>query len=356
MLETEIRDLFQSQVASELPAARISIAVAHRTARRRLRLRRAGVAASPLVAAVAVLAVVLSGTTAFTAAGSTPADRSRQPAPRSFSPTRPYVRLTWLPGRSVVSKYALSAAGDFVMISGSASYTLMIAPAGQCDLTGQGLTCWGGTGRQRLGPVIGSVGGRSARFTRLRANVGLVTWQYAPGDWALLRSPSARGAVRTALRIARGARLGPAVAAAARFPYQLTDVPADWTIHSVTVQPGRNDLVQAVSVAGPAGSRQNVPGIIDEPAGTMGACRRLINPPPGESPGSYLTVRGYRVLVSAGFRGPSGVRPAVLCAPDAGGVLLELQGGSRSLTVSWFEHNLRLLGPDPAHWTTRPLG
>jgi len=37
-------------------------------------------------------------------------------------------------------------------------------------------------------------------------------------------------------------------------------------------------------------------------------------------------------------------------------VVLSTYGSVRPRAVSIFAHNLKILGPDPARWTTRPLG
>ena len=170
MLETEIRDLFQRQVASDLPVARVSIAEAHRAARRRLRLRRAAAAVSPLIAAVAVLAIAASGS-ALTGAGRAPAGPGGQPAaPRQFSSTRSYVRLTWLPGRSAVTQYRLSSASDGLDISSSIVWDFGAMAAGQCQLRHRTLSCPVIRGLP-LRRVAGLVGGRPMYLSVLGINV-----------------------------------------------------------------------------------------------------------------------------------------------------------------------------------------
>jgi hypothetical protein len=355
MLETEIRDLFQRQVASELPVARVSIAEAHRAARRRLRLRRAAAAVSPLIAAVAVLAIAASGS-ALTGAGRAPAGPGGQPAaPRQFSSTRSYVRLTWLPGRSAVTQYRLSSASDGLDISSSIVWDFGAMAAGQCQLRHRTLSCPVIRGLP-LRRVAGLVGGRPMYLSVLGINVRILSWEYAPGAWAQMAGTSGASAVRAALRIARGARFGPAVAAPARFPYRLVGVPAGWSLSGLSISPGYHDLIQTATFSAPASSRLSAPVITAAPAGTMASCKRLIaSPAVGEYQVRYQTIRGYRVLLSFGPAGQGSPRQHSLCVPDADGTLLELQGGPNSSMVPVFEH-LRLLGANPARWTTRPLG
>lgn len=49
---------------------------------------------------------------------------------------------------------------------------------------------------------------------------------------------------------------------------------------------------------------------------------------------------------------------AIMCVPDADGLgwLLEVFQRRVMDVVPLFEHHMRLLGPDPARWTTRPIG
>jgi hypothetical protein len=355
MLETEIRDLFRSQVASELPVARISIAEAHAAARLRLRLRRAGAAVSPLVAAAAVFAIVVSGS-ALTGAGRSPAGPRRQPAaPREFSVTRSHVRLTWLPGRSAVTQYTLSSASDGLEISSGAVWDFGAMAAGQCQLRHRKLSCPVIRGLP-LRRVVGMVGGRPMYLSVLGINIGILSWEYAPGAWAQMTGRSAASGVLTALRIARGARFGPAVAAPARFPYRLTGLPAGWSFSGLSISPGRRDPIQSATFSPPAGSSLSPVVIANEPAGTMAACRRLIaSPASGKYQLNYRTIASHQVLLSFGPSGPRYFRNHSLCAPDADGVLLELLGGPYSSLLPVFEH-LRLLGANPKHWTTRPVG
>ncbi|HEV2376095.1 MAG TPA: hypothetical protein VGS19_28490, partial [Streptosporangiaceae bacterium] len=47
-----------------------------------------------------------------------------------------------------------------------------------------------------------------------------------------------------------------------------------------------------------------------------------------------------------------------VCTANADGLSVYLSTGPRATpsAVGVFAHHLRLLGPDPAHWTTRPTG
>jgi hypothetical protein len=81
-------------------------------------------------------------------------------------------------------------------------------------------------------------------------------------------------------------------------------------------------------------------------------------PPSGACPAADRTVGGYRVAISQlqPVRGnPAGQH---LCAADADGlsVNIVLSGRGAPNVVSVFARDTRPLGPNPANWTTRPLG
>jgi hypothetical protein len=353
MLETEIRELFERQVAPDLPAARISIAAAHRTARVRLRLRRTAAAVTPVAAAAAVVAILLSGSL-FAGSGAAPAATGHRPgAPRHLSTLRPYVRLTWLPRGSVIWKYILWPTGEYLSNSGPDRHDLNVYAAGECRRDGANLIC--GQSKYPIGRVLGRAGGQPVYFAPTGTNVGGLTWQYAPGGWAQLASLSTPAAERTALRMAQGARFGPDVAAPVRFPFQLTGEPASWTIYYDSWTVSKHVPSRSIGISGPAGRNHDVPQVTEQPAGTMKTCRRLIDYPASWYQASYQTVRGFRALLTLGVGQGASVGRS-LCVPDADGVLLVFNGHKNSSMVSLFQEHVRLLGANQADWTTKPLG
>jgi hypothetical protein len=353
MLETEIRELFERQVAPELPTARISIAAAHRTGRVRLRLRRTAAAVTPVAAAAAVLAILLSGSL-FAGTGAAPAATGHRPgAPRLFSTLRPYVRLTWLPRGSVIWKYILWPSGDYLSNSGPDRHDLNVAAAGQCHRGGANLIC--GRSKYPIGRVIGRAGGQPVYFLRVGTNFGEVAWQYAPGGWAQLDSLATPAAERTALRMAQGARFGPDVAGPVRFPFQLTGEPATWTIYYDSWTVSKHVPSRTIGISGPAGHNLDVPQITVQPPGTMQTCERLVDYPASDYQASYQTIRGFPALLTLGV-GQGAAFGRSLCIPDADGVLLVFTGHANSSMVSLFEHHVRLFGANQAQWTTKPLG
>lgn len=353
MLETQITELFESQVAPELPAARISIAEAHRTARTRLRRRRAAAAVTPVAAAAAVLAILLSGSL-FAGTGAAPASTGHRPgAPRHFSTLRPYVRLTWLPRGSVIWKYILWPSAEYLSNSGPERHDLNVYAAGQCRRDGANLIC--GRSKYPLERVIGRAGGQPVYFIQAGTNFGEVAWQYAAGGWAQLESLSTPTAERTALRMAQGARFGPKATAPERFPFQITAEPASWTVYYDSWSVSNHVASRSIGISGRAGSNHNVPQVTEQPAGTMQTCRRLVDYPASDYQAGYQTVRGLRALLTLGV-GQGAAFGRSLCIPDADGVLLTLTGHANSSMVSLFQNHVRLLGANRADWTTKPLG
>jgi hypothetical protein len=88
VLESDLRELFRRQAATDLLPAPISIPAARRTGRFRLFRRRAGAFGSPVLAAGAVVAILLVGP--FAAAPRQPAPGSGLPAaPKQFNPLVP---------------------------------------------------------------------------------------------------------------------------------------------------------------------------------------------------------------------------------------------------------------------------
>ena len=68
-------------------------------------------------------------------------------------------------------------------------------------------------------------------------------------------------------------------------------------------------------------------------------------------------IAGYSVTIT---RVPAGREPAIqeLCAADADGLTIDVfvNGNRPAIDVTQLFAHLRLLGPNPAHWTTMPTG
>jgi hypothetical protein len=180
-----------------------------------------------------------------------------------------------------------------------------------------------------------------------------LAFQYAAGGWALLDYP----ARADALRIARTARFG--LRAHIRFGAQLQQAPAPWRVTSVGYRRYRSRLTATELLISGAGdqSLRGYPQIFLVPAAQ--------DPDQGCQPvGQHhrtQVINGYRVIVddgqvvdeATGTPSPD----QTVCASTADGLLVRVQvtGDQRPLTAVQVFGRLKLLGPDPAHWTTQPL-
>jgi hypothetical protein len=193
-------------------------------------------------------------------------------------------------------------------------------------------------------------------------------WQYARGGWAGLVLPTANAtklsaaqreaykqdAVKIANHVRYGAATPPLV-----FPAQLTGLPSRWQVGSVYYQPdGR--LLRASRFALTTGTpdlgadggleyQTNLPyfGVIDPATFYRNFC---------PTSGSEI-INGYRVVVTNQVAGT--LPSESLCAANADGLALTIdqQGAHPPISVaSLFRDHLRLLGTNPANWTTKPIG
>lgn len=173
---------------------------------------------------------------------------------------------------------------------------------------------------------------------------GDLWWQYAPGGWVEVQALSGP----TALKIARSTRFGSAVAPPFTFPVQLTGVPASWHAESTTVTMASSGRLSSASL-NLAGEE---PGLIVGP-GSRSNCVVPFGPGDTARLRSEM-INGYRVET---FTEKSPPPSWALCTSDADGVDVSIVAGvSRAEVGEVFAHHLRLLGRDPAHWTTRPIG
>jgi hypothetical protein len=367
MVEPQVRELFEQLASGEPPPTRVNIALARSRGRKRLRWRRAGRAGAPVLAAAAAAAVVL----ATGAAPGIPAQNGATPpasasptaaparAPGRLDPLVPYASFGWLPaGQSLVSggtgrTQLYLTAGP----SGRAIWSLTLYSAGRCQLSTaqKQLTCAQNANAGQTGGVIGPA--PAVRGHRAFWVSGYLAWEYARGGWAWLAFP-AHGRP-TALKVA--ARIRYRATTRIVFPAQLTGVPNRWQVGSVYYLPDAGVLRASryALTAGPAalsaGSgefRMDVPFLIVDPANSRSSCPSY---PGGRS--TREVVGGYRVTVThlPSVRGNAPEQH--LCAANAGGlaVLLSVNGWHPARSaVNVFGH-LRLLGTNPADWTTTPI-
>jgi hypothetical protein len=361
MLETELRELFERQAADSPAASRISIEAASRIGRTRLRRRRASSLGTPLLAAGAVLAVVLIAAvpTRHLGTGHSPrpsATKSTAPtsaAPRQFNPLRPYAAFGWLPAGALPTAPGSSGTVEYLGAVGKGQLTwrLAIFAAGQCSLAHARLTCGDLTSLQD--PLVTSrapdIDGHSAYWGQ-----DVLVFQYASGGWATVIFHQQADVLRIAEHLAFGAASVPV-----RFPAQLTGLSADWVVSYVLSIPGKDGSVafQYVFARGAASLRHpNAISAVDVPYLTVQRANPNLRCYSNPGYSTQKVIAGHQVTVT---RIPARHEPAEqqICAADAGGLWVSvlIAGSHPAIDVTDVFAHLRLLGPDPAHWTTQPV-
>jgi hypothetical protein len=389
MTESQIRTLFKQIADGEPGPPRVDTQLAHRRGRARLRWRRVVLAGTPVLAAG--VAVALAAVAAPGWPGPGPA--ARPAAPQRFDPLVPYASFGWLPpGESLVSGSTGAARMDLAaaskLDSTAPTWNLAVYAAGQCDHTARQLTCSAVAG-QRPGPasesmnITGSVPTVNGHRTLWSRTVGLA-WQYARGGWAMLTPypqfrpgsiPATvnRDAVTIAEHVAFGAAAPPLL-----FPAQLTGLPRHWQVSGATYVPDGSALrvrTYALNAEPAVGARDfdggltyqdNLPSFgIDPVTASHNPCSFS----PGGSSGKSVReiINGYHVIVTNVPRQRTFVGTFVshaalsyqdLCAGNADGLAVYISEYSAHPVLglaSLFGDHLRLLGTDPASWTTKPV-
>ncbi len=365
MVESQLRELYEQLASGQPPPSRANVGLAVSRGRSRFRLRRAGIASVPVVAAAAITGVILAVAAAPgipAGVGTAPSVRSSPPpaqlvqAPSRFDPLIPYASFGWLPpGQALMS----GGTGRTEMYMdagphpGKVVWSLTFYSAGRCKLSAaqKEMDCtYSANGGQTV-----SITGRAPAVHGHRAfwASGYLIWQYARGGWALLTY----GARLDALKVAAQVRYGAGAAPPIVFPAQLTGVPHTWQVSSVAYRPDAGVLrasqysLTAGAVALAAGSgefRPNVPDLDTDPATSHSSCYFYPN---GHS--VHRVIAGYQVVVDR-WRGMQ-----QLCAAHADGlaVFIDDAGSHPAIgVIALFSHHLRLLGASPANWTKVPIG
>jgi hypothetical protein len=379
MLEEDIKSLYDRMAGMDQPPSSISIPGAGRAGRARLTRRRATAVATPMLAAAAVVAIALATSVQGGLHGTQPTGGAQR-APQYFSPLRPYAQFGWLPSSSTP---ALGLASENTGILGPSEISLgnpmgaslAVYAAGVCHVTGHALNCanFGQAATpEPLGRRVARIDGHPAYWTapkKVRSpfggtlhSAGVLAWQYAAGGWAVLGYSARDTAVVIADRIRFGYRGQPAI----RFPVQLTDAPANWQVNCLTtgllghVMYATSDAVTAGrvqgTVCGDYGSSlypQNTPTFDAGAASDQGrknACGAFF---PSNTHPQPEVINGYQVVLGTQKTWPN----YQLCANDAAGTFVWIAIGAHPTLspASIFASHLRLLGPNPARWTTKPI-
>jgi hypothetical protein len=404
MLETELRELFERQASGDQPSAAITSQQVIRRGRARLRIRRAGAVAAPLIAAGTIAAVVIG----VALPGAVPA-RPRHPrstpsagraAPKYFDPARQYPSFGWLPTGThetgaitgTVSQTVAAQDVNSGQPGGSPLWMLTVYADGQCSSGGRMLRCKGVSAEpdMRMTTQVRDIKGLPAYWTvgqngdtvgpngePLAFVEGILVFEYARDGWAELTDNRGPGVVLTSWDRAVAVRVAQHITFATStvrlvFPVQLSGLPG-WQLRAASagapqgpLQVGRLGFASgaAVNTPGPPvpGSAMNYPLVTVTVAGPGGGCVAA-----GQSPvftaGQSVpaVIAGYPVTITRGQVDLGSDVPTValqeLCAADADGLAIDVfvYGNQPAIDVTQLFAHLRLLGPDPANWTTKPV-
>jgi hypothetical protein len=343
------------------------------------RWRRPGWAA-PVAAAIAVLLVIglavsVSNRLFGTQQPAGPAHLP--PAPRQFNPLIPNVSFGWLPAGESLGQGGVRRTDVYLAAGrppGLLGWGLSVYARGRCHLTGspRGVKCstqgQSGVSALRFSERAPAVSGHRAFW----AGNGLV-WQYARGGWAALTWIGSAPGVRTprhdmvvrhreAIKIAEHVRFGAATPPLA-FPARLTGLTSQWRISDVHYW-ADSGVLQADSYVlttrasrflphvGDLGVWANAPYIEIHPAPRKSTC----TPHDPASKNTIEIINGYRVVVKRMTIG--GLPVQEVCAAHADGLSVDIEefGPHPSIGVASLFRHLRLLGANPANWTSNPIG
>jgi hypothetical protein len=367
MDEARVRLLLEQAAGTEAPPSRVDVERARNQGRWRLRWRRAGLAGSSVMAVVAVLVVALaaSGSGPFGAGpggGNAPATYGQVPAPRQFSLLSSYAAFGWLPaGESLIGGTAVPTSVYLTAGDGSVAWALTVYVVGSCDLSSEQVlrqlsehqqpqlmcaTSASGTGY----PVASEappVDGHTAFWT---TGDTYLVWQYGAGAWAALWPPQG-AASGVLIKVADNVTYG-AASPQIKFPVQLTGMPAAWQLGYVQFAAGAGGVLRASQYTLTGAGTSVPPPLFDTGLARAGSSCSVGKPAPG-------TINGYRVTVCNAPASNGNPPVQQVCAADADGLTVFVSTYGRPTSfdaVSIFTSHLRILGTNPANWTTQPLG
>ena len=386
-LEEQIRDLYRQVTDAEQPPARVSVAETLHRGRSLRRRRRFSAVVAPVVAAAAAGGIALAVTMPahdHRAGPARPLIANPAPAPGQFDPLNVSMSFGWLPpGEAALT----GATGD---VNGSLtvyqernlnlnSYTSRDANTrwrlsdysrSICTFDGRHhrLLC---NGQSILSGAAPDINGHQAFWeSGYGPQHPALVWEYAPGYWAELVRVGLQQPDQTLLRIARSVAFGGDATQPVKFAVQLTGVPSRWRIGSTSVtRVSGNWLAQNATVttgkralwadAGP--TYNGLPEVTTYVGG--GNCNQFGNSPPFKTRTKATRSRLHHEAIngSQGYRQSHCHAPVTaLCAPHADGLLvfeyLQSRPHGPQVSVTTLFQHMRLLGPKPSAWTTRPIG
>jgi len=384
MDEAGARALMERLSATEQPPSRVDIGLARQRGSTLLRQRRWALAGAPLLAAAAIVALVL-GIGAITGGGARPGIPPAPSAPalrHPFNPLAPYAAFGWLPKgvpRNVSSPGSTQAELQLAVGSAAKGYfTLTVWAPGTCNLDAAQVRAYL---RRHVHPLLNcaqdrgmdwadtlsrpapAIAGRPAFWFAGQA----LAWEYARHAWATLYvsrsgTPTPAAAI---VKVAAHVRLAATAKPVVKFPFQLTGLPASWRMTSVAAWRATASGLLATT-SNELGSTNAVGRVDGPPTGTIGQI--VITPGKGRCPffgGSSQRVDlGGVTAIVTDFPGSGAPPYQGLCIPETDGLHVQFlefpepghAGFAFGGVIGVFKHHLRLLGPNPANWTTRPIG
>jgi hypothetical protein len=367
VLERGLTELFERQADEEPPPIRASIADAIQTGRKHGRRRLVVAVGTPLLAAVAVLAIAVATALSHPAA-SRPAQHGKPShslplAPPQFNPLVPYVSFGWLPQGATAVAVSDGRSAVFMNAVGPrhASWQVSVFARGDCSLQESRLACRDLTALQdpRATQKAPNVDAFPAYWDLANALI----FEYADGGWATLSLHGPDGqadsaAMATTLHIAQTLRFG-GPSGPVLFPAQVSGLPPGWAIRSVLFNDTRQGLLAGSYQIAPAAllgapwfDSTDIPAITISPASQRPAGCYVT---PGQS--QQTNLNNYPVTI---LQIPAGQEPAEqsLCARDADGLAVSIliSGNDPPISVSQLFIRTQLLGVNPADWTTKPVG
>jgi hypothetical protein len=387
MDEAGARALMERLSTTEQPPSRVDIGLARQRGSTLLRRRRWALAGAPLLAAGAVVALVL-GIGAIIGGGGGPRIPPVPSAPalrHPFNPLAPYAAFGWLPKgvpRNVTSTGSTLAQLQLAVGSpAKGQFSLTAWTRGACNLDAAQVRA---DLRRQHHPVLDcedAKSGWAANLSRPAPAVGgrpgfwfdghMLAWEYARHAWATLyvSRPGTPVPAATIGKVAAHVRFAATAKPAVKFPFQLTGLPASWRVLSVAGWRATRDglLAGTSSELGNSTTVGRADGPITGTIGyivvTPGKSRCWFFRGSSEASSERVSLGGVTAIVTD-FTG-SGAGPYQgLCIPETNGLhvsFLEYQEPGRAGyafggVTGVFLHHLRLLGPDPVNWTTRPIG
>jgi len=389
-LEDQIRDLYRQVADAEQSLANVSIAEALRRGRVLRRRRRFSGAAAPVVAAAAVVGIALAATLPahdHRGAPDRPLIGNPVPAVGQFDPLQVNMSFGWLPpGEAALTGATGDVNGSLTVYQERTlnlnSYTsrdvntrwrLSDYSRSICTFDGRHhrLLC---NGQSILSGAAPDINGHKAFWeSGYGPQHSALVWEYAPGYWAELVSVGLQQSDQTLLRIARSVAFGGDATQPVKFAVQLTGVPSRWRIGSTFVtRVSGNWLVQDAIVttgrralwADAVGTYNGLPEVTTYVGGgNCGQFGYFDHAKAGKINGYQVETKTDTARVKVAAH-PARYRlitvDSMLCASHANGLLVfewvqYRPHGPRASLTTLFRH-MRVLGPKPSAWTTRPIG